>query len=195
MALRRSLVAVILGTGLAVGGSLWYTVSVEREKRDIQQTVVQLQSEQARLNQELSEAQATIESQRGELGTLAGELDGVKARLEHVGGELASLQREYERLQGDYHVVGGELQVIHEEKRQLEAKLSSLKELRVAIRDVKRKMRQERLAAWRTQIEAFRKEDHEQLVSGNRGYVVRDGLSTIGSRSRLHVHVLDPELK
>ena len=78
------------------------------------------------------------------------------------------------------------------EKAALEAKLSSIKELKLAIRDVRRKLWNERWADYRALAQARREQDQEQLASGNRGFVVKQGRSTLGSSPRLQVHVLEP---
>ena len=178
---------------LVVVASLWRTVAVEREKRQVaeaydraHQLVKQLAEERDHLNQELVGANHTVESQAGDLKNLQQELKLVQQRLDQTTTEIASLQREHETLRQ-------ENVVLSTEKQQLEAKLSSLKALRLAIRDVKHQMSTERWAAWRAHVERVKGEDQERLASGNRGYLVRGGSSTLGTGPRLHVHVLEPQ--
>ena len=86
--------------------------------------------------------------------------------------------------------------VQHAEKQRLEAKLSSIKELKLAIHDLRYKMWNDRWAAWRAQVQNQRAEDEEALARGNRGYLLRDGVSTLARENlRLRVHVLEPQAK
>lgn len=196
---RRS--RLILGVLLVlVVASLWRTVAVEREKRRLnasydqaQQMVRQLETERAHLSTELGEARQTIEGQAGDLTGLQGELEQVQTKLNQTVAEIASLQKEHEQLRRENTSLSAQLGSVITEKQQLEAKLSSLKELKVAIRDVKRKIWNERWAAWRGRIEALREADQERLAAGNRGYLVRNGVSTLGARTKLQVHVLEPQ--
>ena len=199
MALRRSRVLLLI-LGLLLVVTLWRYVSVERDKRRIaaeyaqaQQMVQQLQEERAHLNEELVGARQTIEGQAGNLGSLQEELQGLQNRLDETVTELASLQREHEQLRAQNTSLSGQLSSVMSEKQQLEVKLSSLKELKLAIHDVKRKMWDERWADWRAHVEALKAADQEALALGNRGYLVRNGVATLGSREKLQVHVLEPQ--
>ena len=53
----------------------------------------------------------------------------------------------------------------------------------------------ERLAGWRAHIEASKIADQEQLAVGNRGFIVRQGTPTLGSRNQLQVRVLEPQVE
>ena len=191
---------VVLVLALLVAVSLWRAIAVEHEKRQVteayqraHQLVTQLAQERDHLNQELVGANHTVEAQAGDLKNLQQELKSVQQRLDETTAEIASLQREHQMLRQEHSVLTTELGTVKTEKQQLEAKLSSLKELRLAIRDVKQKMSTERWAAWRANVERLKREDQERLASGNRGYLVREGTSTLGAGPRLHVHVLEPQ--
>ena len=180
--------------------SLWRAVAVERQKRRIaksyeeaQQLVAQLTDEQQRLSQELSSSRQAVEDQAGDLTNLRLELRGVQDRLDQTVVDLATLQREHEQLRQEKSSLTSELSAMSSEKQELERRISSLQELRLAIRDVKRKMSEERWAAWRARVEAMREADREALAKGNRGFVVHAGRSTLGSSPRLQVHVLEPQ--
>lgn len=199
MAVRRSRIVLAI-LALLLAASLWRTVSVEREKRRIaaayeqaQRMAQQLGEERAHLNEELVQAKQTIEGQTGDLTHYQGELQELQGRLEQTMTELAALQREHEDLRRSNASLSTQLGSVMSEKQQLEQKLSSLKELRLAIRDVKRQMWNERWASWRAHIEAVKAADAQRLTSGNRGYLVRDGMPTIGSRTKMQVHVLEPQ--
>ena len=180
--------------------SLGYAVSVGHQKRQIaasytqaQQMVKELEQERSHLSGELSQAQQTIEGQTGNMAHLQTELQAVQERLQTTMTEIAALQHEHEHLRQENTSLSTQLSSVMTEKQQLEAKLSSLKELRLAMRDVKRKMWNESWAAWRARAQAMKEADQQRLAKGNRGYVVRQGASTLGASTRLHVHVLEPQ--
>ena len=201
MALRPSrVIMVLLGVLLLV--SVWRMVSVEQEKRHVddsyaqaQQMIEQLKQERAHLDTELGQARQTIESQASDVGGLKGELEQLQERLDQTTLELSSLQQDHDQLRQQNTSLSSQLSSVMTEKQDLEAKLSSIKELKVAIRDVKRKMWNERLAAWRSHIQAVKAADQEQLAAGNHGYVIRQGAPTLGARSQLEVHVLEPQVQ
>ena len=199
MAIERSRVVLVV-VAVIVVASLWRTLSLETEKRRIntayqeaQQAITELQQERAKLSAELGSAQETIEGQAGDLTGLQSELQRVKEQLDQNVAELTSLQQQHEQLRQHDVSLSTQLSSIMTEKAQLEAKLSSIQELRLAIREVKRTMWNERWAAWRAHVQSQKAEDQRQLAAGNRGYLVHDGLPTLGSSRRLHVNVLEPQ--
>ena len=202
MAIRRTRWVLIV-LALVALASLWRTVQVERDKREIaaayqqaQQLASQLSEERDHLNQELSSTKQTMEGQAGEMEGLKHELSGVQDRLDETVTQLAALQREHETLRNHNSSLTTQLTSVTQEKEALAAKLSSLKELRLAIHGVKQKIRDEQWAAWRAHVEAARRADQEALASGNHGYVMRNGVSTLaaaGATPRMNVHVLEPQ--
>ncbi len=188
---RRKVVFGVLAVALVA--SLWRTVSLQRQQNDLtkvyeaaQQSLAQLEQQRVELDAELGTARTTMEGQGEELASLREELDDVRVRLAQTSSALSSLQQAHTS-------VVTELSVVKAQKQELEAKLSSIKELTLAIHDIRGKMWQQRWAAWRARAQAQRERDRELLASGNRGFVVRAGTSTLGSSTKLHVRVLEPE--
>ena len=199
MALQQNRIILIV-VAVIVVASLWRTLSLEGQKRRLatsyeqaQQVLTELQAERAQLSTELEGAKQTIEGQATDLSGLEEELARVKEQLDQNLSELTALQQSHEQLRAHDTSLATQLDSVMTEKAQLEATLSSLKELRLAIRDVHRKIWTERWAAWRARAEAQREEDLRELAAGNRGFLVREGLPTLGSGRRLHVNVLEPQ--
>ncbi|MBI2103963.1 MAG: hypothetical protein HYT90_00075 [Candidatus Omnitrophica bacterium] len=195
---RGRVVLVVLGILLAA--SLWRTTAAERQRLQVaktyeeaQQLIQQLTAEREQLSSELGTARQTTETQAGNVQSLQVELVAVQERLRETTDQIASLQREHAKLRQENTSLTAQLEQAASEKQALEAKLSSLKELRLAIRDVKQKMWAERWANWRARAQRQRERDEAQLASGNRGYVVKQGKSTLGASPRLLVHVLEPQ--
>lgn len=200
---RRGRIIVAMLAVLSIT-SLWRAVSVEHDRRRLataytesQDTVKRLSEEREHLTDQMTSASHVIEEQVGSMASLQAELERTQDRFQVASAELAQLQQEYATLRDRDTSLTAQLDEAVNEQQQLEAKLSSLHDLRLALRDVKRKIWQQRWAAWRARLDALkvaRSEESDQVIAGgNRGYVVRDGRPTLGVRPTLHVHVLEPQ--
>lgn len=185
---------------LALALLSWRTLSLEGEKRRVSESydrarreLSQLVQEHGLLENELSGAQTKARSADEEVLALRTELARLQQRLTESTAQLSSLQQEREILRRENLSLAQQLELIRQEKQQLEGRLSSLKELQLAMRDVKGQMRDRRWASWKARIEVQRGRDQELLASGNRGYLVRDGKPTFASGTRMQVRVLAPE--
>ena len=187
---------------LVVIASLWRAGSVENQKnrlaKEYEQAKAilgQLEAEHGSLSEELSVASRTMAGQALDISELREELALVQDQLDETVVELSALQRDHERVRQENASLVNQMESLQSEKVALEGRLSSLKELRVAIREVKQKMRDERWAAWRARAVAQRELDQQLLAKGNRGFVIREGTTTVGSGTpaRLQVHVREPE--
>jgi len=203
MAQRRGRL-ILVGAAILVALSMWRTLSVEREKRrvatayeDVQRLLQETQAERDALGEELSAARKTVDGQADDLAAVRQELEDLRGELGRRVEELAAMQQAQTHLAADNAELTARLESLRSEKERLEASFNSLDELRLAIRRVKDQLRAERWAGWgqrwaerRAQLEAF---DQGQLARGNRGLVVRGGESTLGSATKLQVHVLEPQ--
>jgi chromosome segregation ATPase len=106
--------------------------------------------------------------------------DELKVRLE----QLQNLQAELEDTKNELNVANkklGSLEKVNlalvEEKENLQTKLSSIKELKNAIRMVKLQIHQQKVARYLANKKMQKEVDAQQLASGNRGYMVKDGRS------------------
>ena len=192
----RSILVVLIG--LAALGSV--AVKGELDKRKLAQdyakaqtTIQQIEGDWIRLNQELSDARQTVETQTTDLSQLHTQFEDVQVRLTQTETDITRLRAEYAKLQNAHTALTGELAMTTQEKDVLEAKLSSVRELKLALRDLKSKIWHQRWQAWLDRLQINRQESATQLAQGNRGYVVRNGVSTLSTSTRLQVRVLDPE--
>lgn len=195
----RYIVIILL---ILLGLSGWRTLTSEQARRrmsssfdEAQATIAQLQSEHGALTAELSGARQTIAGNEKTMNTMQQQLQLVQERLDATATQLATLRHDHEALQSENLEMAQRMDSLQAEKLALEQRLSSLKELRLAIRDVKHKLWVQRWASWHARIDQQRVIDQQQLVSGNRGYVIQKGQSTLGAATttRLQVHVLEPE--
>ena len=158
--------------------------------RQTKATLSQVEQERDRLNQELAGARHTLDDQ-------ASQLESLHTQLAQAERDVNHLRLEQARLQEANTGLTEQLAATTQTKAALEAKLSSIHALRASIRELQRKRWQ---AFWREQgisriarVQAQRALDQQQLTQGNRGLLVRNGLSTLGSRTTLQVRVLDPQ--
>ena len=187
---RRALLWILVAAVLA-SGLLATKLALDKQKlasayAKTQAILSQLQQEQTHLNQELTQARETTDTQ-------ASDLTALQMRLGKAEQEISRLQHDHEQLQQTNLTLTQQLAAVTQEKAQLEAKLSSLKELKTAIHLVKQRIQQEHRQAWLARIQAQRAEDQRKLARGNQGYVVRDGVPTIGLVTKLQVRVLEPQ--
>ena len=189
----RRLLMMVLGIGLAI--SVVLAIQTEWRRRRVaeaytasQAIVQQLEADSARLDQELDQVRQTLESQASDMTALEAQLQHLQARLTQTEQELGTLRLANASL-------SEEKAVVTQENQAFKTKLSSIKELKTALRDLKRQMWQQRWQVWLASIERKRAENQQRLAGGNGGYVVRDGLPTLGSSSltKLQVRVLEPQ--
>ncbi len=186
---------VVLTGGLVASGA--FAVKVGVDKQRLSTTVTELEQERARLSEQLATALHTIDDQASALTQLQDQLTGLQARLKQTEDEVQLLQANYLQLRQEHAGLQQELATTTHAKAVLETKLSNLHDLKAAIRTVKHEMWQRRLQAWMAHLDEQRAQDQQELARGNRGFVVRDGVSTIGAlgHTKLQVRVLEPQTK
>ena len=187
------LLFMMLSAGLAVSSLI--TTKTLLDKRALssayataQGELAQLRQDRRQLSQALAQTQQTVGEQATDVARLQTELTRIEAALEHAQQDVARLQQDNASLTRQAS------EAAHATQR-LEAKLSSIQELKAAIRDIRRKMWQEHWQAWRARINEQRREDQRRVARGNRGFVVREGTSTLASASltKVQVRVLEPQ--
>ena len=185
--------ALVIGCSVSAVAALYLTNEQRKlaaAYREAKASIVQLEQARAQLSDELTEVRTTAQTQAEELTSLEGQLKTLQ-------GSLAKSEQEITRLQQANLGLNDQLAAVAEEKHALEAKLSSLKELKLAIRAVKQKIHREQWEAWLAHVRSLQAVDQQRLASGNHGYVVQKGLSTLGaapsSANKLQVRVLEPQ--
>ena len=126
----------------------------------------QLTGEKNALDQQLKETQGQLKQVTEELNLTRDKV----AALQKDNADLLVMQKELQN----------KMEVIALEKETLQSKFNSLEELKKAIRDLKERLHQERLAKRREQKD-------KQLSEGNRGYLIYHGVSTIKSKVKIEV--------
>ncbi|MFZ5800164.1 MAG: hypothetical protein ACOY3D_02150 [Candidatus Omnitrophota bacterium] len=126
-----------------------------------------------RLMQEKEALELELKSAQAELTKVNEELSAVKEKagnLEKSNLDLLAQRQELEERVG----------AIAKEKEVLEAKFNSLDELKKAIRDLKVKLREERIAK-------LKQLQQQKEIAGNRGYLIYRGQGTSAGKVRIEV--------
>ena len=122
--------AVLISTGLALGNEL----AKRRAVANYQQAralLSQVQQQRDQLSQQLDGARQSLQEQTGRLAQL-------QTDLSQAEQEVSRLQSDYARLQQTNTTLAEQLAATVQTKAALEAKLSSVKSLKLAIRDLRR---------------------------------------------------------
>ena len=178
--------ALIGGLLLTSGLALSSESHKRRALADYQRAV----QERDQLSQELTGIRQSMTEQAGQMGALT-------AQLAKAEQELTRLNAEYARLQDSNDRLTTQLADVTQAKAALEAKLSSIRSLKLAMRQLRdqqwRSFWADLRERWIAHAEAVREQDQQRSSGGNHGMLVRNGIPTIGSRTTLQVRVLDPQ--
>ena len=186
---------VVTGLVLLSGASVWRSSSLEHQKRRLQrdygearQLLSQVEAERAHLHEEFLSTSEAFEGQ-------ARILQEAKTELDETAHDLAALRREHDALRTRHASLYSELDALRRDHQQLQARLTSMKSLRLAMTELQQQLRDQRRAVLASRLRETKAADEDRLALGNRGYVMRGGVSTLakGNSVRLHVHVLDPQ--
>lgn len=126
----------------------------------------QLTQEKYALDQQLKEAQEQLKQVTDELSVAKNKV----TTLERTNSNLWEMQKELQ----------DKVDLIVKDKEALEAKFNSLEDLKKAIRDLKDKLRQERIAQRKAK-------KTKQIVEGNKGYLIYRGVSTSKGKFKIEV--------
>ncbi len=146
-----------------------------------QQEVETLAHEKQALGDELEQVRVSL-AQSGE------ELEAAKERLTALETYNLNLAKDVALLTQTKATLESQVKEIAQERQRLEERLHSLTELRKAIREVKHEMHAKK-------VTERRKQDQEDLETGNRGYLVFQQQSTLGSRVKIQVLPAAPSVE
>ena len=188
-------VFLTLGTAAVV---LWMR-SLQWENRQLQaiveqrNTVInQLSQEEAELKLDLTTAQQHLADTATEVARLDQVAQGFGQQVAQMSGEVNRVQRSYEQVRQEREELLQRVLDLETERMLLLRRLSSIDELRLAIREAIDSRKSERQARWISLVRAQRMADVQELADGNRGYLVKDGRPTLGN-STVFIRVHEPE--
>lgn len=134
---------------------------LEKDKQDLLQEIEKDKQLQQKLTQQNLNLKEYLKAGKERLGKLFKAYNGV----EKVVGQLNS---QFSLLKAENTALLGEKERITKENESLSAKLSSVLELKKAIRELKKQ-------AQKVGIRIIKKTDAVKTLKGNQGYVIKDG--------------------
>lgn len=191
-----------LGAGLVliaagVMAYLWGR-SLQEENRGLEAVVRQRNAIIAQLHQNDTRLHRELETAKEHLASTTAEVARLDQQAQALGNNVQRLNEDVDRVQTSYAQVREERDALmqhvldlEQERLILSRKLSSLPELRVAIREAiedRKRAQGQWYARWfRAQEQADR-----STIEGNRGYLIQDGQPT-NPHSTLWIRVHEPE--
>ncbi|KPK98909.1 MAG: hypothetical protein AMJ95_02230 [Omnitrophica WOR_2 bacterium SM23_72] len=158
---------------------------LEQEKQNLLADLEKGKQLEAQLTEENTALKDNIKATRIRLTKLFMEQREKEKAYEELSYRFSLLQAENANLIEEKGQLDLRVSQAESENQALKVKLSSIQELKKAIRELKRRMRPERLIAARP-----RKND--EVIDGNRGYLIKDGKSTYRGRIRVEVRPAPP---
>ena len=178
--------------------SLWVR-SLQWENRQLQaiveqrnRVINQLGHEEMQLKLTLATAQQHLLETASEVARLDQVAQGFGRQVEQLTGEVGRVQKSYEQIREEREELMQRVLDLETERMLLMWRLSSIDELRLAIREAIDTRRSERQAHWLAFLQTQRVADEQELAKGNQGYLIRNGRPTIGN-STVFIRVHDPE--
>ena len=183
---------------LTAAAAFWVR-SLQWENRQLQAIVEQrnmvinqLAQEETQLKLELTTAQQHLMDTANEVARLDQVAQGFGQQVAQLSGEVGRVQASYDQVRQEREELLQRVMDLETERMLLMRRLSSIDDLRLAIREAIETRKSERQAHWLSLIRAQRMADAQELANGNQGYMVRDGRPTLGNTT-VFIRVHDPE--
>jgi len=195
---RVVLVALLIGITIF---SAFKYVSSLKERYDLinavkqmKEEVATLQGEKQLLSQELGQEKdlkeqlstenvalkQSLQASEDKLIKLSSDFVLVQKELEGLSSQLAALKEENFLLKEEKDSLNVQIAQVTQERDNFQTRLSSIAELKKAIRDLKRQMR-------KVNVEIKGKIGRYRVIGGNCGFLIKDGKTTYPARIKIEV--------
>ena len=190
--------ALVLGALLVAGFTLWVLV-LSQKNRSLGEAIQQrnaiirhVEAREAQLKDQLTAARTQLASASNTVAHFGQQTQELGAEVGRLNGEVERFQQSYVRIREDREQLVQRVLDLEQERVRMAKRLSSIPELRLAIREAVETRRSAQRHA-RVQTLMARKEAvRQRALKGNQGYLVRDGRPTAG-RSTMWIRVHEPE--
>ena len=195
--LAGAIIASILISGLVVS----WMITMDRENRELETSIQHRNMVIHRLQREGNRLQQELGSAKVHLVEAAGEVARLDQQTRFLGGEAGRFQNDAGQFQQSYTQARDERDQLmqrvldlEQERLVLSRRLTSIPELRAAIREAVERRRKVEEAERRARIQAIREAERQRLANGNRGYLIREGRdTTVSGEGTVWIKVHDPE--
>lgn len=178
--------------------SVFKYLSSLKEKYDLLQAINEAKAQVAALESEKQNIMQDLEKERQLEQELAQRNTGLKdilmaaqVKITKLNAGFSQAQDELDQLNSQLALLKAENTALREEKdnlsgelTQVSARLNSLSELKKAIKELKRQARKVKVDIEKKKTEVKR------IISGNRGYLIKDGRSTYPAKIKIEVNPL-----
>jgi len=190
--------ALVLGVLIVVGFALWI-LSLSQKNRSLGEALEQrnaiirhIEVREVQLEEELTETRTQLTSATKAVAHVGEQTKELAVEVGRLNGEVEYFQQSYVRIREDREQLIQRVLDLEQERARLARRLSSIPELRLAIREAVEArhtaQRHARLQALRTRQDTLRR----YAADGNQGYLVRNGRPTAG-RPTMWIRVHEPE--
>lgn len=180
--MKRSVIVVLSISAIALIAFAVWKYGILR--RELNSAKVQIARNQEQIFREIKEKEALkekLEVTNTQLDLVRGSLSKTQDELKALNANFASLKESNDNLQKLHAELKQKVIILTQEKDALEARMHSLKELKLAIREVK-------LEEYFLKEKKQNELDAKKLALGNQGYFVKDGKSVY--RPKLEIDVI-----
>jgi chromosome segregation ATPase len=155
--------------------------ALELEKQNLLQEIEKEKEIQKVFAQENLGLQGNLHASQEELVKLKTDFTQLNKVIEELNSQFAILTTENTALREEEDKLKLELSRVSQEKDDLKARLSSIAELKKAIRELKIKMRQEKVSEVKEVIKS------RKIIEGNHGFLIKDGRPTYPTKVKIEV--------
>lgn len=203
-AMRRVVFGLVLFAAAAAGGILClWVLSLQGENRLLatemshrDAMISLLQQHNTRLAVELGTAKSSLEATTAEVVRLDRQTQQLGNEIQHLTTGVGEVQRSYRQVREERDQLMQQVLGLEQERAALEKRLSSVDELRLAIRETIEARRLAQGVQRQLLAQERRTADLQLLTDGNQGYLIREGRSTLAPRTGgggVIIRVLDPQ--
>ena len=191
--------ALVLGALLAMGCVVW-ALTLSQKNRALGEALQQrntilrrVEQRDAALDRELTSARTQLASASTAVATFGEQTQTLEHEVGRLSGEVERFQQSYVRLREEREQLIQRVMASEQERLRLAVRLSSIPELRLAIREaVEARRRAQRQARRRFLAARANTARQHATGEGNGGYLVHQGQPTAG-RSTMWIRVHEPE--
>jgi len=157
--------------------------ALENEKQNLLQTLEKEKEALQEAARENAGLKDTLKANQDRLATLETDFQQAKQTIEGVLSDVSALKAENSNLKDQKYNLRFELVQATKENESLKAKLTSIPELKKAIKDLKKKIRQ----VGEVTVEINKQIQGDKIPEGNQGFLLKDGHSASRAKVRIEV--------
>lgn len=166
--------------------------NLEEEKQNLFNELEIKKALEAQLVRENAAFQENIQTIQEQVLSLNSAFKSARLRVKSLSSKIRALQDENQALSSEKETLSTQLTEAAQERDTLKSKFESVEELKKAIRDLRRKIhlakREIRKKVSPVQEPKPESEPEEELIEGNRGFIIKDGKLTFPTyRVRIEV--------